>query len=381
MATRTGDTNLIKGAATAYKNYDNVSGMYTGLDKIIKKGSEISKDAFKKKEEKLAADLLKKEVEDKKQEIKKDSIDKSWDEAVGTTLENSGSFKTQKDYDFTFNKLNNEIKNNFIEAQGPPVDQKKLAEATTALNNEKAYIDDVVAFRNQLSEMDLSKAMQNTGSAGGNDGRQKSILTAFLNEEYEVSEKDGERYYTMIDSNNETHTLTMAQVEDMYIPQATESVNNYYNVFDTYAGKDNLVEGTVRRKVENSVPSDVKGLRAFVSDDNFDGENFRSVLDNDKNLKQEVMQAFEDPTQNPNVMFDSDGNGTIDEAEFERMKDAIIDPYNPIWASGEDGKTDMKKWQSFTSTIVVDKLTNGIMNTKPKKAKSNQEYYDLTTEE
>jgi len=132
--------------------------------------------------------------------------------------------------------------------------------------------------------------------------------------------------------------------------------------------KNNLVEGTVRRKVENSVPSDVKGLRAFVSDDNFDGENFRSVLDNDKNLKQEVMQAFEDPTQNPNVMFDSDGNGTIDEAEFERMKDAIIDPYNPIWASGEDGKTDMKKWQSFTSTIVVDKLTNGIMNTKPQKA-------------
>ncbi len=40
MATRTGDTNLIKGAAAAYKNYDNVSGMYTGLEKNKKKGSE-----------------------------------------------------------------------------------------------------------------------------------------------------------------------------------------------------------------------------------------------------------------------------------------------------------------------------------------------------
>ena len=41
MAKYTSDGNLIQGAATAYKNYDNAPGMYAGLDKAIKAFSKV----------------------------------------------------------------------------------------------------------------------------------------------------------------------------------------------------------------------------------------------------------------------------------------------------------------------------------------------------
>ena len=41
MAKYTSDANLIKGAATAYRNYDNVAGMYAGLDKVTKAGTDM----------------------------------------------------------------------------------------------------------------------------------------------------------------------------------------------------------------------------------------------------------------------------------------------------------------------------------------------------
>ena len=74
------------------------------------------------------------------------------------------------------------------------------------------------------------------------------------------------------------------------------------------------------------------------------------------------MQAFEDPD---NAMFDLDNSGTIDADEFARMKDAIIDPYNDVWFDQTTGKHDKNKWNKFTRQIVIDKLTNGIMNAKP----------------
>ena len=36
MAKYTSDANLIKGAATAYKNWENVPGMYKGLEDLSK---------------------------------------------------------------------------------------------------------------------------------------------------------------------------------------------------------------------------------------------------------------------------------------------------------------------------------------------------------
>ena len=41
MAKYTSDTNLIRGAAAAHRDYSNMPGMYSGLDKLTKAGSEM----------------------------------------------------------------------------------------------------------------------------------------------------------------------------------------------------------------------------------------------------------------------------------------------------------------------------------------------------
>ena len=85
---RTGNANLMKGAAAAYKNYDNVSGMYAGIYKATKAFSDSVMDTAKMKK------------------AKKDAIDKNWNKAKDSVLESYGSFKTTDDYDFTFDELN-----------------------------------------------------------------------------------------------------------------------------------------------------------------------------------------------------------------------------------------------------------------------------------
>ena len=41
MAKYTSDTKLIEGAATAYKDWSNVPGMYAGLEKVTKAGIDM----------------------------------------------------------------------------------------------------------------------------------------------------------------------------------------------------------------------------------------------------------------------------------------------------------------------------------------------------
>ena len=45
------NTALIQGAAAAYKNYDNVAGMYTGLQQITKAGANLATAVINKQSE------------------------------------------------------------------------------------------------------------------------------------------------------------------------------------------------------------------------------------------------------------------------------------------------------------------------------------------
>ena len=66
MAKYTSDANLIQGAATAYKNYDNAPGMYAGLDKVVKAGTDTMNTAVENKRVAEAKALKKKEEEEKR---------------------------------------------------------------------------------------------------------------------------------------------------------------------------------------------------------------------------------------------------------------------------------------------------------------------------
>jgi len=45
MANRNPSTALIRGEATARRNFDNAPGMYSGINKVIKAGSNLMKEA------------------------------------------------------------------------------------------------------------------------------------------------------------------------------------------------------------------------------------------------------------------------------------------------------------------------------------------------
>ena len=48
MAKYSSDTALIKGAGVAYKDWENVPGMYAGLDKVTAAGEKFLKKTSKK---------------------------------------------------------------------------------------------------------------------------------------------------------------------------------------------------------------------------------------------------------------------------------------------------------------------------------------------
>ena len=91
MATNYGSNrDLIKGAADAYKNYDNMPGMYQGLDELVDAGLQQSKKAIE--------DLDKKKKEN-------DDLIKDFEKNANKTIQQAGSL-SDVIYNDTYEKVN-----------------------------------------------------------------------------------------------------------------------------------------------------------------------------------------------------------------------------------------------------------------------------------
>ena len=154
------NTALIRGAGIAYRNYDNMPGMYEGLDKITKAGTEIIKGAV----EGFEAEQKKKEKEAKEAEARKAQQDKDWYDISGSVYENAGSFMKDVEYKDTVSRLT-ALKPRLIEAQksGNP---EEIAAVMTEFNNIRGSVDDHKAFRETITdpEYGISDAMKHPGS-------------------------------------------------------------------------------------------------------------------------------------------------------------------------------------------------------------------------
>ena len=339
------NTALIQGAGVAYKNYDNVAGMYEGIDKVIKTGTDMTNEAIKKQD----AEKLKAEIEAKAAEKKVEAQEKAWRDATQDVYNSAGGFKSQTDYDFTFGKLE-KIKGDLIKAQDSG-DQKAIAAANIALNEEKAYIDDMVALRNQFSKMDKSSAMSATKNPyDGNNGKELEIVTAWLEEKYEVVENEEGKREFIIESGNKTYSLTKEELEDMYIPTDPSVGTKYFEIRDKFAGTKRFDRKRVESMVKGNLPTDTKGLRAFVADP-IGNETFSEMLDNDKSVREEIDAIFDTDKSTPG----------IDDTEFKMFKEAVVDPYHSFWKD-ENGNADMSKWEKYCRPIVIEKLSNAIEN-------------------
>ncbi len=318
---RTGDANLMKGAAAAYKNYDNVSGMYAGIDKATKAFSDSVMDTAKKKK------------------AKKDAIDKGWNKSKDSVLESYGSFKTTVDYDFTFDELKG-LKEELYAAQNEnPPNQKVISSVNARMNSMKSGINDDVELRKMFATMDHSKAMSDD---------EKEILTAFQNESYTLSRNEsGEKEYNI--SGNK---YTKAQIEDLHIAQNPEYSNNFTKVFARNAKSRKWSRPVVESEIKSIMPkkTDIKGLRAFAADGVMD-QSFSDMLEFDDRLKMEIDDVLKNDPR-----FDTDGTSGISEDEFIMMKQALTDPDHEIWEG------DQNKWAEVTHPLLVDRLANSIRN-------------------
>ena len=167
MAKYTTDANLIKGAGVAYKNYDNVPGMYKGMEDIISTGTKLVDDTVKEYEKEQARIKL----EDEKAKAEKQRQDADWFRISGDVYANAGSFMKDVEYKETAAEIT-ALKQRYIDAleSGDP---EEMAAVQIEFNKIKQGVDNHKAFRETITNTDfgLSEAVKNSGVEGGDDGQ------------------------------------------------------------------------------------------------------------------------------------------------------------------------------------------------------------------
>ena len=375
MATRGMDTALVKAVGDSYTNYDNAPGMYTGLDKITKATEGVMERKQEKvdEEELLQTNLLK---EENKKNAKQE---KDWKDITGDVHLKLGSFKSKTDYDYYFDEIQS-LKGDLFAAQNEvPPNQKGITAATVAVNNLKAEVDDTVDLRAtwaaaEEDKVGMSNAMKGTDFLGGNDGRDVTIVTEWMRENYTISKNDEEqRVYTFEQGDlpeGTKLTYTKKELEEMYIPRNEVAPLAYMELLKEYSNKKFINEDNIRTEIQAIVPEGVKGLRAFVADE-IGSKTFLQRLDEDKNLRAEVESKFEYSTSNPDSTVDTNKDGVITDEEFAAFKQAIVDPYSSVWLV--DDKADMAKWEEYARPIAVDALYYGAVNQQNARKKEDIE--------
>ena len=362
MVKYTSDTNLIRGAAAAYKDYSNAPGMYSGLDQTISAGLETVETAMQGR--KAEQERIKKEEEEAK--AKKSKQDNEWFNISGDVYANAGSFMKDVEYKNTAASIS-ALKEKYIAAQESG-DSEEMAAVMIEFNNIKKSVDEHKAFRETIThpEYGISNAMKHSGIAPGDNGEDHDFLIGLTKEEYTITTEGGKKYYNVGGVKK-----TMQEIQDMTILKDFKPFNRYSEFLDDYRDVKNIDKENVEYKVRNNIlPSDTKGLRAFMADDGFgNGETFLQLLNKplSKENKTAGLKSNRDLIEKEllNTIFNTDNDeDNISDTEWENFTNAIVDPKNKFW----ENNGGIKGWEKNARTIATEQLTNGIIN-------SNKNYF------
>jgi len=358
MAKKQGaNTSLIQGAGVAYRNYSNAPGMYSGLDKIIKVGTDISTKAMKDFE----ADQLRVKQEEEDAKKLKAQQDKDWYDLSGDVYANAGSFMKDVEYRDTSQRLT-ALKQDFIDAQNSG-DPEEMAAVQIKFNNIKSDIDDHKAFRETITNPDygLSAAMDHSGVFEGDNGEDKAFMTKLIAEEYEIQDIDGKKHYVI-----DGVAKTMKEIKEMAVVKDLVPFNKYHETRQKYSRAKKFNKEDAYFEVRNNIiPKDINGLRAFLADDGFgNGKNFTALLNDSKNkeaIKKEISTQLFDKGTMVNGELVGAGDGVISDAEYDEFVLAFIDPKHKTWRLS-DGTYDNAAWQNHATQIATEQLVNGMAN-------------------
>ena len=368
MVKYTSDTNLIRGAAAAYKDYSNVPGMYSGLDKVVDAGLETVETAMQGR--KAEQERIKKEEEEAK--AKKSKQDNEWFNISGDVYANAGSFMKDVEYKNTAASIS-ALKEKYIAAQESG-NSEEMAAVMIEFNNIKKGVDEHKAFRETIThpEYGISNAMKHSGIGPGDNGEDHDFLIGLTKEEYTITTEDGKKYYNVGGVKK-----TMQEINDMTILKDFKPFNRYSEFLDNYRNVENIDKENVEYKVRNNIlPSDTKGLRAFMADDGFgNGETFLQLLNKPLSEKNKTagLKSNRDLIEKEllNTIFNTDNDkDNISDTEWENFTNATVDPKNKFW----ENNGGIKGWEKNARTIATEQLTNGIIN-------SNKNYFYEQEEE
>lgn len=342
MANRNPSTALIRGEATARRNFDNAPGMYSGINKVIKAGSNLMKEA--------GDQGMKKRVEKEKQS-------KLFDITSSEVMNKLGGLQTTADQEKSKAKIE-QAKQMFLAG-----DEAKSMEM---FNKESQYIDKLLDSRiNFASNMSSATSPE-----------EQAIYTAFLKEEYTRDDSGDEPVYTSTRDGVE-FSMTLSELQESFVPQAPQYAEAYQAVWNAEHNTANFSEETVKGKVNQAMPKkgDIKGLRAFISDDIRSGQNFEAMLETDSSLKQEINQAL---MEDPRFNYDDD-KGSISDEEFSMFKKAIVDPFAEDVNGNQIFETP-NQWENFSRQIVLERLVRGIQNENKNLYPDNYKVEENTSE-
>ena len=321
MAKYTSDGNLIQGAATAYKNYDNAPGMYAGLDKVIEQGNKVFEEQMEKRR------VVEKKFDDASEGVLMRSG------ALGKTLYGTATEDAKK-----FREL-------YIEGINTRDPNKKM-EAMVGLQNLSDFVQD-----HKQTNLDIAKLRSDGDLSSYYEknpkGREDAhLITQILEQSYSrVSEnEEGEKVFHVKGTDGKEVMISNKEYKEMSSTLKNYNTGNGYIKTSDTSKKDEIWnEDTFRQGIKQVIPRNKGEFKAAAYDD-ISGTNLVDMLNDSKTLDQEIISAI-DPKA-----WDADGDKFLDKEEKEAFIDAVTNVDNDFFNLG------------VSNQILEDQLTNAGLN-------------------
>ena len=321
MAKYTSDGNLIQGAATAYKNYDNAPGMYAGLDKVIEQGNKVFEEQMEKRR------VVEKKFDDASEGVLMRSG------ALGKTLYGTATEDAKKFRELYIEGINTK-------------DAGKKMEAMVGLQGLSDFVQDHKQTNLDIaklrSEGDLSSYYEKNPK-----GREDAhLITQILEQSYSrVSEnEEGEKVFHVKGTDGKEVMISNKEYKEMSSTLKNYNTGNGYIKTSDTSKKDEIWnEDTFRQGIKQVIPRNKGEFKAAAYDD-ISGTNLVGMLNDSKTLDQEIISAI-DPKA-----WDADADGVLDPEEKANFIDAVTNVDNDFFNLG------------VSNQILEDQLTNAGLN-------------------
>ena len=304
------NTALIQGAAAAYRNYDNVAGMYQGLEKVTQAGANLVTSVIDKKN---------KEVE------KRNKINKLFDDAADRVLLESGALG-QSLYDSTYDELV-EAKKTYLEGIDQNDDKKRI-EGLKFIQNHSAWVQSHKAFNLEFAK-DYKEGLMTSDYTD----EEKSIMTKIQTSDYKKTSRNEQGDVVFhLDIDGEEKLVSSKQYEKLASIFKNVKVSKAHMAGKTFTLTKELfdAEGYLTKLVED-LPANEEEWRGMVGDDvagrKGGKQSLKSLLEQDMadgTLEAEIITALGiDVTK-----FDTDTDPGLSDIEKANFIDAVVNTTN-----------------------------------------------------